>query len=289
MSSIGLVLTLGSAMLHALRDFLIKNSDDKLAFSWLFRVAGLVLLLPAVVTRPSLAIPPVGWALILASGLVHAAYTFSLARAYERGDLSLVYPIARSAPVFVLLWSTLVWREPMGVYGVGGVMCIIVGAYVVQARGLTLRALFAPIRNALRDPSLRMAWVTAVLVATYSLIDDRGVASLDPVFYLFAYGMVGGIALVPLVLRSRRSSAAREWRPRWRLVLLAAAMSTVGYLLALFAFRIDHVGFVASVRQLSILFGVLLGWRILREPHGRTRLAGAALMVAGVVLIGFVA
>ena len=289
MSSIALVLTLGSAMLHALRDFLIKSSDDKLAFSWLFRVAGLVLLLPVVVTRPSLIVPPVGWALILASGLVHALYTFSLARAYERGDLSLVYPIARSAPVFVLLWSTLVWREPMSSIGVSGIILIVIGAYVVQARGLSLRALSEPIRVTFRDPSLRIAWVTAILVATYSLIDDRGVASLDPVVYLFAYGTVGCAVLSPLVLVSRRNGHAWEWRSRWWRVLLAAAMSTGGYLLALFAFRMEHVGYVTGVRQLSILFGVILGWRLLKEPHGRMRLSGAALMVAGMLLIGFLA
>lgn len=287
MSTIALILTLFSAILHAFRDFLIKNSDDKLTFSWLFRVAGLVLLLPAVLTRPLATIPAAGWALILASGLVHALYAFSLARAYDKGDLSLVYPIARSAPVFVLLWSTLVWREPMSSIGVGGIMLIVVGAYVVQARGFSLRALSEPIRATLRDRSLRIAWVTAILVATYLLIDDRGVALVDPVLYLFAYGVVGCVALSPVILISRRSRLVQEWRPRWWLVLLAAAMSTGGYLLALFALRMAHVGYVAGVRQLSILFGVLLGWRLLKEPYGRIRLSGAALMVAGMLLIGF--
>jgi drug/metabolite transporter (DMT)-like permease len=289
MSLVALLLTLGSALLHALRDFLIKGSSDKLVFSWLFRLVGLVLLLPAVLARGVLTVSPIGWILILATSFVHVLYTISLAHAYETGDLSLVYPIARSAPLFVLLWSTLVWREPMSGLGITGVLLIVIGAYVVQTRGLSWKKLAAPIRLALHDRSIRLAWLTALLVAAYSLIDDRGVAIVDPLLFLFSYAFLSCLLLTPIVVATRRGGILRELRSGVGLVLLAAAMSTVGYLLALYALRMEHVGYVAGVRQVSILFGVLLGWRVFREPYGPSRLAGAGLIVAGMVTIGFLA
>jgi drug/metabolite transporter (DMT)-like permease len=286
MGSLALILTLASALLHALFNFLIKRSDDKLTFSWLLRIVGQILLLPAVLSRPLRPIPPIGWGLILASGFVHAGYAYSLARAYDGGDLSLVYPIARSAPVLVLLWATVIWREPISGIGVAGILLIAFGAFIVQVRGFSLRELWEPVRASLRDPALRMAWMTAILVAAYSLIDDRGVVAVDPVVFLFAFGATGCLILSPFVLiRRRRRLAPRGW-PDWRHVLLAGAIGTGGYLLALFALRVGHVGYVASVRQLSILFGVIMGWRLLSEPHGAIRLSGAGFMVAGLLLIG---
>jgi len=286
MNPLALALVVGSAFLHALRDLLIKRSDDKIAFSWLYRAVGLVLILPLVLARGEWTISPVGWALIAGSAVVHALYAVSLAKAYEGGDLSLVYPIARSAPIFVLLWSTLVWQEAISSVGLAGTVLVIIGAYVVQARGLRARDLIAPIRATVRDRSLRWAWATALLVSTYSLIDDRGVAAVDPLPYMFIYGVLACALLAPWVLRSRRAVVLRQARTKPLQVAVAAAISKAGYLMALIALQMEHVGYVAGVRQMSILFGVLLGWRVLREPHARYRLAGAGVMLAGMLIIG---
>jgi drug/metabolite transporter (DMT)-like permease len=242
MSSTILLLTLSSALLHALRDLLIKKSADKLSFSWLFRVLGLVIILPAAAIRFQSSISSSGWVLIGSSAVIHALYTFSLARAYDKGDLSLVYPVARSAPIFVLLWSTLVWREPMTTPGVAGILIIVLGAYLLQVRGFSIRDLTEPIRMTIHDRSLRFAWVTAVLVAVYSLIDDRGVAMIDPLVFLLLYGSITCVLLAPHLLFARRAEILREWRLRWPLLLAAAVASSGGYLLALFALRLGHVG-----------------------------------------------
>jgi uncharacterized membrane protein len=45
--------------------------------------------------------------MIVASAIIHIFYAMSLGAAYSGGDLSLVYPLARSAPVFVPIWA--VW------------------------------------------------------------------------------------------------------------------------------------------------------------------------------------
>jgi uncharacterized membrane protein len=47
----------------------------------------------------------------------------------------------------------------------------------------------------------------------------------------------------------------------------------------------SQVSYVASVREMSIVFGALLGALVLREPFGRTKILGAALIFAGIVAI----
>jgi len=91
------------------------------------RVLGIALIFPIAIPLLQAGIPVHSWILIVTSAIVHALYALSLAKAYEKGDLSLVYPIARLAPIFVLLWSTLIWREAMSPAGIAGVLIIVFG------------------------------------------------------------------------------------------------------------------------------------------------------------------
>src|SRR5262245_22321322 len=109
------LLLLCAALLHAVTNALMKRSQDKLAFSWwmlgVFCIAGF----PSLFSIPD--VPPLGWWIVFASGILEAVYFFVLARAYSSGDLSVVYPIARgSAPLFLLFWAIVFLKErPSGI------------------------------------------------------------------------------------------------------------------------------------------------------------------------------
>jgi len=201
---------------------------------------------------------------------VHAVYFYTLAEAYRDGDLSLIYPISRSVPIFVLLRSVFVWHDPIIVPGILGILIVVGGAYTLQLRKTSLTDLAAPLRDIKRRRSTRLAWTTALLVATYSLIDDRGVGVVQPVLYLVVYGAVGLPAYTPVVLWRECSNLVSEWRASWRWIRPAGLISSGGYLFALLALRISYVGYVSSIRQISIVFGVILGerptWRAVRPP-----------------------
>jgi len=200
---------------------------------------------------------PLSWIYILARSILDALYIYALAGAYREGDLSLIYPIARSAPVFVLLWSTLIWHQPLPPTGVVGIVIVAFGAYVLQLRGLSARNLAAPILAALHNRSIRMAWITALLVAANSLIDDRAVELLDPLVYLYVFVGVSSLLYIPYLLRCGWQSIRTEWQGHWKHILPAAVLGASGYLLALIAYRIEHVGYVTAMRQASIIFGVV--------------------------------
>ena len=97
-----LVLLLIAAVLHAVSNALIKQARDKLAFTWWMMGTSSIVGLPLLFSVGDS--DPIGWLIILISGLLEAIYFFALTRAYSHGDLSQVYPIARgSAPLFLLL------------------------------------------------------------------------------------------------------------------------------------------------------------------------------------------
>ncbi len=228
MDLFAVILILASAMLHAFREYLTKKGGDKQLFIYWYRLIALILFFPFFLLNLDLEISPAGWAFIVASGVVHVLYYYTLAEAYDQGDLSLVYPIARSAPIFILLWASLVWGDPMSSFGIIGIFTVVLGAYVLQLRGLTWKQIGAPVQAAAHDRSIRMAWTTTILVACYSLIDDRGVEQVEPFLYLYIFSALSFILYIPYIYRSRRGRILAEWRTHRVALVLAGAVSLLG-------------------------------------------------------------
>ena len=281
-----LALLVLAAGLHALSNALIKLSRDKLAFTWWMLTASAILGFPLIffAGHPQ----PIGWLLILVSGLIEAVYFVTLTRAYSLGDLSQVYPLARgSAPLFVLLWALLVLGERPTPLGVGGIFIVVTGLYLVNLPALSdwKRPLLG-----FRSPAVRWALLTGLLISIYSSIDKVGMRYVDPLPYLYLFLVVAWLSLSAQWLSPNRRSALRaEWRAdRRKLVWSAAAVALLGggaYALVLAALRLSPVSYVSPVRELSVVVGAWLGVRFMNEPGGRLRIFAAALVALGIGVI----
>lgn len=73
----------------------------------------------------------------------------------------------------------------------------------------------------------------------------------------------------------------------WTTALIVGILSPLSYILVLMALSMDApLSLVAPMREMSMMIGALLALVILREPVGTWRLAGSALLLIGVVLLG---
>src|SRR3989304_6289298 len=81
MSPTALALILRSAGFHAVWNALVKISRDKQAFMWLIHLPSLVVVLPFFLASEAAPIPPIGWAMIVASAIIHIFYAMSLGAA----------------------------------------------------------------------------------------------------------------------------------------------------------------------------------------------------------------
>lgn len=275
-----------AAVLHALSNALIKLSRDKLAFTWWMLTAWVIIGFPLIffVGQPL----PIGWLLILVSGLIEAVYFITLTRAYALGDLSQVYPLARgSAPLFVLLWALIFLGERPTPIGVVGILIVVIGLYLVNLSALSewKRPLLS-----FRSPAARWAVITGLLISIYSAIDKVGMRYVDPLPYLYLFLFVTWIALAAQWLNPDRRLALRaELKPDVKRSLLKAtvvALSGSGaYALVLAALRLSPVSYVSPVRELSVVFGAWIGVRFMGEPGGRLRIFAAMMVALGVILI----
>ena len=200
-----LLLLIGAAILHAGWNILLKTAEDPLRMAGRGMLVGAAVLIPAalvgwlVVGRPP--IPTEAWTLAFVSGLLEALYFALLSAAYARGDLSLVYPIARgTAPVLAVAIGIVFLGERLGPIAAVGVALLLAGILSLQRPWAILR------RTAGMTPRARQAaWLavaTGVSIAAYSAVDRTGARVVAPWLYaaliwgFTAVFLVGGIAIV---------------------------------------------------------------------------------------------
>ena len=279
MSLGALVLVVCAAALHAGWNALAKRGGDQIVFLWLATIASTVAVTPLGIWQlsqdgfASAAVP-----FILATIVVHALYFYALGRAYASGAYSLVYPVARGLGVaLVPVLALFVFDERLSPAGTLGIALVVAGIAALHV--LPGRPAGAPrLGRGLLWPIL-----TGFTIASYSLVDKAGVARMNPGPYIML--MEIGCALLGLPLLWVRPAAVRRELRGWRRVVLAGVMSTLAYTLVLFAFRMSKTGYVVAARELSIVLSALIGSLLLREGRLAPRLAGAAIVLAGVACI----
>ena len=270
MAPAALALALGAAVLHAGWNVLLARSRDVHAATTVALVVGVVVFAPFAAAGWRVEAEAIPW--IVASALLELVYYFLLTSAYSRSDLSLVYPIARGvAPVLVLAGATLagVTLGPWQALGV-----VLVGGGVLLVRGLG-----GPVDGR----GVALALVIAGTIAGYTLVDNEGVEHASAIAYL-------ELVLLPVAVAAVVAHAATGGLARVRAeigwpAVAAGVTSFVAYALALAALSLAPAAAVAAVRETGILVAVALGAVVLREPVGRARVVGAALVLAGVALV----
>jgi phosphonate utilization associated putative membrane protein len=275
------------ALLHASWNALIKSGQDKAVDTALVHCLGALVALPFMLWAGP---PPRGaWPYIAMSLVIHIGYYIALVGAYQHGELGLTYPIMRGfAPLLVALASASLIGEAPTVAAWLGIVGIAVGVGLV--------GLAHPGEALHHRKALAFAFANAAIIATYTVVDGRGVrASVvddhGALRYVMTLFVLDGIAY-PLLVWSRRNAAQRAEivayaRTRWPVAMLGGSASIGSYAIALWAMTRAPVASVAALRETSVLFAALLGTVLLKERFGLQRAVGTGVIVAGVMALRF--
>ncbi|MBN8632956.1 MAG: EamA family transporter [Rhodobacterales bacterium] len=274
--SLGIFLAvLGAAFLHALWNALIKLGTSKVGGMVILSIVEVPIGLVVVMLTPAIDPAAVPW--VLAAGCTHFAYKFFLTYAYDRGDLSRVYPIARgAAPMIVALFGAAFLAD-----------AVTSGEYVaiaLLAAGILLmsRGVFASGEDRRLLP---FALGSACATATYTLIDGMGArVSGSPAAYVAWVFVADGIFFtLGMVALRGMDVIPRYWRA-WRMGAFASAASYGAYAVSIWAMTIAPIAVVAALRETSILFAVLIGWLVFGERMTAEKAIASVIIVAGVIL-----
>lgn len=274
MPPVVLLLLAAGAILHTLWNVLLKTSDDPLATSTRAVSWGLLVATPLLGTvwllagRPLPSTGAVG--LAAGSAIVELGYFVFLSAAYRRGDLSTVYPIARgTAPILSVASGVLLLGERLHPIALAGALLVVAGIWLVRG-------------PAGSGPAVGFALLTGVAIAAYSTIDRLGVQAAPPWLYAWLLWLFTAVVLwLALLVRGGHGGVGE---PRRDVVIGTAMLGT--WLMILVALSLAPLAAVAPLREGAVV--LTAGWGVFRlreRARAAVRLAGAAAIVAGIVLL----
>ena len=266
------LLALGSAALHAAWNLLIKTSNERFLAAWGQFLVGGLLFVPVLVVigPPGTEVLP----FLVASSCVHVVYVAALVRAYHHGDFSFAYPLARGGGALLAAIGGVVFlSDSLSAGEWAAILVVVVG-------------LLSLVRPGVSTVALAWAALTAVTIGTYTTIDIEGARRSAG----FSYGisvMLGiGIALTLTGLVVGRGPAfVRSFPGSWRRYALGGVLATVAYSMVIAAGRLAPAGYVAALREFSVVLGALGGWLLLDERLGKARLYSSLIVAAGLVML----
>jgi drug/metabolite transporter (DMT)-like permease len=268
------LLALVAAGLHAGWNVLLKTSGDPLPTSTRSLASSAMLVTPALLLVWFLtghpALPPLGWLILVLSALAEAIYFVFLSRAYQAGDLSVVYPIARgTGPLVAVGAGLLILREHLSAIELVGVVALLAGIWTV--------------RKPTFDAAVLPALVTGLFIGVYTTLDRVGINLGSP--WLYA-GLLWGLMAVFLGILTRGRPLQRGAGENWPTSIAIGLMMASAYGLALVALTLAPVAIVAPLRESAIVLVTAWGvWRMKEREGAALRIVGAVAIVAGIILI----
>jgi len=282
MTMTAVCLVLGAAFLHAYWNYLSKKAKAGAHFVWLVAVVASVLYLPVAIYAfvQTEIFGAKELALCLISACVHLVYMLLLQTGYQKGELSLVYPLARSTGPLVATLAAIVvlGEQPTDLALLGG---------TVMITGIFFLTIGTKSRSSLRHrSSLIFGISTGMIIGCYTIWDGYlvSIVLISPLLLDYFTNLGRSLLMLPYIFRNRMEVTS-EWRRNRLNILWVAFLMPAAYIMILYAMRITPISYIAPAREISVLFGVLLGSILLGEGHLLRRLSWSIVVVSGMFIL----
>ncbi len=303
MTPLAILLVIASAFAHSSWNLMVRKATRPAVTTALMAVTSAILVLPLavyllIVDMPSL----IGWGFIAATIALHIWYFATLGYAYNTGELSIVYPVARGLGLAIIpILGVFVIGESMSLAAVGGAVSIVTGISLITISDIdpetfkrTVRAWLFLFKNwrivrhfrQLMRPAWALAILTGIVIGIYSVVDAQGVKHVQPALYMFFLQLGGGLGMIAIQSRlETRVAFIDEARRHWKILVVGGLLQFAAYTLVLTALTFSPVSYVGPLREVSILVAVGYGAIVLREKVTIVRALGAIFIACGGVAI----
>lgn len=300
-----LPLAAAAAVLYALQGAWTKRLTRSVApavATWAIFAFALPLLALYLFVR---GVPEVGagfWPVLAVNTLLYLVSFRLYVSALQVGELGLTYPLLALTPVLVVPVEWILLGERAGLAGIVGIVLVTGGVYLLNLPP-ERRTFLEPFRAVARDPGCRRMLGVALIWAVSGTLDRVAVLRSSPAFYSATVSLALTGLLLPWAWRSGETPTDPERDPggrgdedalpglRTALRRHPAALALQGLLFAAMfasqmeALQLSLAAYVLTVKRSGTLLGVLLGGLFFRERRMGLRLAGTAVVLAGVYLV----
>lgn len=278
MSTVIIIIVLISTFIHALWNFSIKKSEYPFEFLQLLAVgSGLIAFPFGLYLFVNEKFSFYGILLAIISGLIHVFYFYALGKAYEKGELSIVYPIARGTAVaLVPIIGILIIGENIGLISIFGIIIVFIGIIILGGKSLFI------VTNKKNDTIL--AIFVGLTITCYTIIDKLAVSFINPLFVFSISSFIGGF--IPIMIIDRRINHFKHLiKLNYKFIFFISMCSTLAYPMILYAYKLSSVSLVAPLREIATVHASILGIIILKESVSKNKIIGIISIILGAIFI----
>ncbi|MCC6747589.1 MAG: EamA family transporter [Deltaproteobacteria bacterium] len=278
MAPLPLLLVLGSALLHALWNHLLKGHPTPEQMVAPVIVLATLLSFAVALAQGALSLPPGALPFTLLAGLGEGAYFATLARALALSPLGQVYALSRGGALLLVWPVSLLWLgEPLSLVSLAGAGGL--------AGGLVLCS-FERGRGPRVGRGLLFAAASAVAIAGYHLCYKQALGLGAPPALVFSLSLTLGVCVPIYRLARPRARVFLEVVRGAPFRIALAGLSCGGsFLLLLTALASSGAGAVVTLRNTSVLYAQLFAL-VGGERPSRRQWLGVLLVAAGAVTLG---
>jgi drug/metabolite transporter (DMT)-like permease len=206
--------------------------------------------------------------------------------AIRMAPLSLTVPLLAFTPVFTILTAFVLLQEQISMAGGVGILMVTIGAYILNG-DLVTRNVVAPIKAIFSNEASRRMLMVALIWSVTSSLGKKGILLYGaiPFGFLIVCGLLVIFAVISALRLKMGSSGIRMNRSMAILCVLGGLLMAGADITHVLSMSNAPVSYMISVKRLSLVFAVLLGWMVFGEKNIRYRLVGSGAMVWGAFLL----
>ncbi len=289
MTYLALSLVIFSALMHSLYNFLYKKSRIKVVYLWsMFSISIPIMTVLALFFRDNFVYaPPKILILSAISAIFFTLYQIYTGKAYalSEGDLSITYPLSITAPIYIPFLAYFIIGERISAVMFLGIFTAMIGTYLIQLNTSVKHINIKKIDFTKKH--IRYAAFAGFIYSFGAIIDKVGVGRHD--FFIYTYWVIV-FMFIYMTINILRQKELKGYilichKDEFGKVMLGGIILTLSFLSYRYAMETTTISAVAGVRQVSSLFGVLMGIFLLKEPYGSLRFIATLFIAVGIFLI----
>ena len=270
-----------SVLMHVAWNLLARHVDKRANYLWWGLLAHLLILGPYAFW--SLVVDSTWSATLvqamLASASANALYFIALRRAYHYAPVALVYPLARSSPLLIAIWTLLWFEADITMQEIIAISVSVLGLWVLAAST----------RNGDVKHVIFWTFVAALSTSVYSISDKLAVASLPSFSSQLGFISVGYLVSF-MALSYEQVKETAHWvpprRPKWMYIIMGGLFIGTAYALVVRAMRELPASHVVSFTNAGIVLAVFLSIFVFKEKENwKQRLSGALIVSSGLIFL----
>lgn len=275
-----------SAFLHALYNLYMRKSlGNRIFLTWMFifsTIWGGIFLL-AHGNKNS--IPWEYLPFVFGAALFYWGYQVLVSQSYQRGDISRYYPLTVLSPMFIPIWATLFLGEHISILSGLGILVAVTGALTVKINAFTIKEVKKMFSFSSDYSGARFALGASVMYSFGAVLDKSKIAFFPlPVYLviLLLFMSIDGLIYSSFI---EKEKLIPYFLLNWKSIIISGFIVFLSFITFREALRAVPVSLAVPIRQVAIIFAILLGIFRLKEKVRLGSIIGSAIIILGILLV----